>query len=109
MSQPDWVIWSIIAGLGAGTYLIRLSFLGLLGGRELPPWVLRHLRYTAVGVIPALIAPLILWPEVNGGEPEPARLSAAAVTLVIGYTTRNVLFAVLAGMGTLYTVIAFST
>lgn len=106
MTQPDWLIWTIIGVLGIGTYLIRLSFLGLIGARPLPPWVLRHLRYTAVAVIPALIAPMVLWPAATSGTPDPARMVAAAVTLVVGYFTKNVLFAVLAGLGALYGVLA---
>ena len=95
-------IWGIILGLALGTYLIRFSFLGLIGNRRLPEWVLRHLRYTAVAVLPGLVAPLVLWPAANGGEPEPARLAAAAVTLGVGVIGRNVLAAIVAGAVTLY-------
>ena len=95
-------IWSVIIVLGFGTFLIRFSFLGLLGGRDLPPWLLRHLRYTAVGVMPALIAPLILWPQATGGDPDPARMGAAAATLAIGVLTKNVILSIFAGMATLY-------
>ncbi|HFQ14811.1 MAG TPA: AzlD domain-containing protein [Rhodobacteraceae bacterium] len=95
-------IWAIILGLALGTYLIRLSFLGLIGNRELPEWVLRHLRYTPVAVLPGLVAPLVLWPEATGGQPDPARLAAAAVTLAVGLFSRNVLAAILSGGATLY-------
>lgn len=97
-------IWLIIALLGVGTFLIRFSFLGLVGDRKLPDWLLRHLRYTPVAVMPALVTPLVLWPEATGGEPDPARLSAAAVTLAVGVWRRNVVLAVLAGALTLYSV-----
>jgi len=102
MTQPDWLIWAVIGALGAGTYLIRFSFLGLIGDRPLPGWVLRCLRYTPVAVMPGLVAPLVLWPAANAGQPEPVRLAAAAVTLAVGGATRNVLAAVVAGMATLY-------
>ncbi len=55
-------IWLIILALGVATYLIRFSFLGLIGDRELPGWVLRHLRYTPVAILPALVTPAVLWP-----------------------------------------------
>jgi hypothetical protein len=58
MSYSDAQIWIIIALLGVGTFLIRFSFLGLIGKRELPEWLLRHLRYTAVAILPAMVAPL---------------------------------------------------
>ena len=106
MTYSDAQIWLIIAILGIGTFLIRFSFLGLLGDRELPEWALRHLRYTPVAVLPAIITPLVLWPEATGGELDPARLSAAAVALAVGYLTKNALAAIGTGMATLY-VLAF--
>lgn len=102
MSPDNATIWIIIVGLGIGTYLIRFSFLGLIGGRELPEWLLRHLRYVAVGVLPALITPLVIWPHATGDEPELSRLSAALVVLVVGVWWNNVVAAIAAGMLTLY-------
>ena len=98
----DAAIWGIIAALALGTWAIRFSFLGLIGARRLPGWVLRHLRYTPVAVIPALIAPIVVWPAATGGALEPARLAAAAATLAAGMLTRSLVGAVVAGMGTLY-------
>ncbi|MEM1237854.1 MAG: AzlD domain-containing protein [Pseudomonadota bacterium] len=102
ITWPAWQIWLIIVGLGAGSFLMRFSFLAFVGDRELPPWVLRHLRYTAVAVLPGLVAPAVLWPAATGGEPDPARLAAAVVTCVAGYFSRNVMVAVICGAGTLY-------
>ena len=62
MTASDGTIWLVIVLLGLGTYLIRFSFVGLIGSRKLPDWVLRHLRYTPVAFIPAIAAPLVLWP-----------------------------------------------
>ena len=95
-------LWIVIIGLGIGTYLIRLSFLGLIGGRELPEWVLRHLRYTAVAVMPGLIAPLVLWPAATGGHPDGARLIAAIAAFAIGIWRKSVVGSVLGGLVTLY-------
>ncbi|MCU0910219.1 MAG: AzlD domain-containing protein [Rhodobacteraceae bacterium] len=94
--------WITIAALAVGTFLIRFSFLGLVGNRPLPPWVLRHLRYTPVAVIPALVTPLVLWPAATGGAPDPARLLAAGATVLAGVLTRSVLAAILAGGAALY-------
>jgi branched chain amino acid efflux pump len=101
---PDPAIWGIIAALGIGTYVIRFSFLGLLGNRAFPACVLRHLRYTAVTILPALITPMVLWPEATGGQIDPARLAAAAAAIAGGYLTRNAIVAILCGMTTLYLV-----
>lgn len=82
-------LWTVIVLLGLGSFGLRFVFLGLIGDRAMPEWVLRHLRYTAVAVIPALIAPLVVWPAATGGEPDPLRLSAAALALAVGAVTRN--------------------
>ncbi|MCF2871209.1 AzlD domain-containing protein [Octadecabacter sp. G9-8] len=100
--MSDSYIWTTIIVLGIGTYLIRFSFLGLIGGKDLPDWALRHLRYTAVAVLPGLIAPLVLWPAATDGEVDPARLSAALVTFAVGLLTRNVIAAILCGGATLF-------
>lgn len=104
MTYSDAAIWFIIAALGLGTFLIRFSFLGLIGDRPLPEWVLRHLRYTAVAVIPGLVAPLVLWPAATGGIPDPARLAAAAAALAVGALMRNTIAAIVAGLVALYLV-----
>lgn len=105
MTQSDAHIWLIILCLGIGTYVIRISFLGLVGDKPLPGWLLRLLRYTPVAVMPGLVAPLILWPQATGGTPDPARLGAAAATLLVGLWTKNVIAAVSAGLVTLYTLL----
>ncbi|MGH1331844.1 MAG: AzlD domain-containing protein [Paracoccaceae bacterium] len=103
MTMSTGQIWLIIVGLGIGTYLIRFSFLGLVGERELPEWLLRMLRYTPVAVMPGLVAPLVLWPQATGGEPDLARALAAAAAVFIGLITRNTLAAIFAGGAVLYT------
>lgn len=95
-------LWIVIVCLGIGSFFLRFVFIGLVGDRVMPPWLLRNLRYTAVAVLPALVAPQVLWPAANGGSPEPARMAAAAVTLTVGLLTRNVLAAIGAGAVTLY-------
>ncbi|PWJ22012.1 AzlD domain-containing protein [Jannaschia seohaensis] len=95
--MTDATVWTIIAALGLGTYLSRFAFLGLIGDRPLPPWLLRHLRYTGVAVLPGLVAPLLVWPEATGGELDPLRLLAAAVALGVGVWRKDVVVAAVAG------------
>lgn len=102
MTREAWEIWLVIAVLGAGTFALRYSFLGAIGNRPLPQWAQRLLRYTAVAVLPGLVAPLVLWPQATGGQPDPARLSAAAATLAVGVATRSTLAAILSGAATLF-------
>ena len=98
----DLTIWTIILLSALGTYGLRWSFLGAFGNRPMPVWAQRLLRYTAVAVLPAIAAPLVVWPAATGGQTDPARLIAAAVTIGVGLATRNVLAAVVTGMASLY-------
>ena len=100
-------IWFIILAMALGTYGLRWSFLGALGNRPLPLWAQRLLRYTAVGVLPAIVAPLVVWPAATQGQPDPARMIAAMVALAVGLVTRNVLAAIVTGMASLYLVLYF--
>lgn len=102
MSMTSDEIWLVILLVGVGTYLIRFSFIGIIGDRKLPNWVLRHLRYTPVAVLPGLVAPLVLWPAATGGATDPARLAAACAAFAVGYISKNVIWSVLAGVSTLY-------
>ena len=101
MNYSALQIWIIIASIGAGSWALRFSFLGLLGDKPLPEWVLRHLRYTAVAIIPGLVAPMIAFPTATGGQTDPVRLTAALITLGVGVTTRNIFAAILAGVITM--------
>ena len=95
-------IWIIILALGVGTFVIRFSFLGILGNRALPLWLLRHLRYTAVGILPAMVTPLVLWPEATGGQMDPSRIAAASLALAVWLWTKNAIWAIVVGMATLW-------
>ena len=99
--MSDTTIWFLIIVLGIGTFLIRFSFLGALGNRNLPPLVLRLLRYTPVTVLPALVAPLVVWPQVTDGQTDPARLCAAIATVLVGVLTKSMMAAIAAGVITL--------
>lgn len=103
MTYSDAEIWLIIAILGIGTYLIRFSFLGLIGDRPLPPLILRLLRYTPVALLPGIVAPLILSPAATGGVFDPARGLAALAALGTGLVTRSFMAALGAGAAVLYT------
>ena len=100
--MTDASIWILIIALAIGTFLIRFSFLGILGGRELPEWLIRHLRYVPVAVLPGLIAPMVAWPEATNGMLDPARSLAALAALAIGAWFRSAIGAIFGGMCTLY-------
>ncbi|NVK02291.1 MAG: AzlD domain-containing protein [Oceanospirillaceae bacterium] len=89
-------VWSIILLLGLGTWLVRFSFLGLIGDRELPSYVKRMLNYTAVAVLPGISAPMVI--NSGSGSVEPLRLIAAAAILIIGVWTQSMMKSIGAGL-----------
>lgn len=95
-------LWTVIIVLGLGSFGLRFVFTGLVGNRTMPAWLLRHLRYTAVAILPALVAPQVVWPAATDGAFDIPRAAAAVAALTIGLITKNVLLAVLGGAGTLY-------
>lgn len=104
MNYSQTEVWLIILAIAVGTYLLRFSFLGIIGDRPLPAWVERHLRYVGVAVMPAIVAPLVLWPAATNGEIDPARIAAAFVALGVAVWTRSVVGTVICGLSTLYLV-----
>lgn len=97
MIYSDADIWTIIAVMAVATYLVRFSFLGLVGDRKMPDWVLRHLRYTPVAVLPGLVVPLVVWPDATGGETDPIRLAAACMTVAIAWWRGSMMAGAAAG------------
>ncbi len=94
-------LWTVIILLGIGSFGLRFAFIGLIGDRTLPEWLLRHLRYTAVAILPGLVAPLVIWPEATGGVIDAPRLIAAVLTVITGFVTRSVSAAIAVGAASL--------
>jgi branched-subunit amino acid transport protein len=95
-------LWIVIIGLGIGSFALRFAFTGLVGDRQLPIWLMRHLRYTAVGILPAIIAPAVLWPAATNGDFDIPLVSAAIITLTLGLIWKNVVGSIIGGVATLY-------
>lgn len=89
-------IWTVMLLLALGTWLIRFSFLGIIGDRPLPPYVKQMLGYTSVAVLPGIATPMVL----NGveGAVEPLRLVAAVALVLVGIWTQNMMKALGIGL-----------
>ncbi|QGG79526.1 AzlD domain-containing protein [Litorivicinus lipolyticus] len=94
--------WLVTLTLGLGTFLIRFSFLGFWGARPIPDWARLHLKYVGTAVFPALVVPLVVWPPATDGVFDPVRFVAALAALLAGLRF-GVVWAIVLGMGTLYT------
>ena len=95
---------AVIFVIGAGTYLLRLSFIGIVGDRVMPNWALVPLRFVAPAVLAALIAPAVLLKD-GALDLSPAsnpRAIAALVALLLAWKTRSVPLVIAAGLLTVW-------
>ena len=96
-------LWLTIAGAGAVTFALRLSFIALLGRIEIPLVFGRALRFVPAAVLTAVVVPLLFYEngslEASSGN---ERLLAGLVAALIAWRTRSVLFTLGGGMATLW-------
>jgi len=95
---------AIILTIGIGTYLLRLSFIGILGDRTMPDWAMVPLRFVAPAVLAALVAPAVLLKDgaVDLSPVTNPRALAALVALLIAWKTKNVIAVIVAGMAAVW-------
>lgn len=100
--------WLVLAGLAAGTYLLRLSFLALFGRLDgVPPRVERLLRFVPPAALAALAAPGFLAPEGSLAlAPGNEQLLAGLVAGAVAWRTESIFATIAVGMGALWTLAA---
>jgi branched-subunit amino acid transport protein len=96
--------WATVTVIGVGTYLIRVSFIGAVGSRRMPPWFGRALTHVGPAVLAALSIPAILLPDgtldvTPAGNPQ---VVAAILAGLVAWRTRNIAVTFAAGIGTLW-------
>jgi branched-subunit amino acid transport protein len=95
-------IWLIMILAGLLTYSLRLSFIVLVGRRDISPRYLRILRYVPAAVLSAIIFPETLYPdgmlELTIANP---RLPAALLAALVAWRTRSVVLTILVGVAAL--------
>jgi branched-subunit amino acid transport protein len=89
-------IWTVIVLAGAGSFLLRLSFLALVRGDQVPDLAQRALRLVPAAVLAALVVPAV---TPSGDWTRPA---AAIVAALAAWRTRSMLWTLVAGMGVLW-------
>ena len=95
--------WLIIAIVGVGTFLTRLSFIGILGRSGVPAALERPLRFVAPAVLAAIILPeLIVTGATIDVGPGNLRLLAAALAAVVAVRTRAIGPTIVSGMAALW-------
>ncbi len=99
----DYPVMLMVVLGGLGTYLIRISFLFILGNRMVSPMVENVLRYIPPAAFAALAVPAVIRPEgVVDIGPDNLKLVAAIVALAIGIRTRSVMWVLVSGMVSLW-------
>jgi branched-subunit amino acid transport protein len=95
-------VWAMVAVIGVGTWLLRLSFVTLLARVEaVPPAVSRILRLIPAAVLAAITAPAIT----NAGgsfDLVTARFAAGVLAALVAWRTRNVAATIGVGMVSLW-------
>jgi branched-subunit amino acid transport protein len=95
-------VWLMIVAAGLVTFTTRISFIYLLGKREIPDWFRRALRFVPVTVLSAITLPELVVRNgtfnLSFGNPQ---LLAGAVAVVVAWRTKNVLLTIAAGMAAL--------
>lgn len=95
----------LFIGLGVVNFLMRLSFIGLLGKRPIPLGLQKALRFVPLAILTAIIVPEVL---LRDGQllstALDAKLIAALAAVGMAARTRNVPLTIVAGMATLWAV-----
>ncbi len=95
----DWNGWLTVIGAGVVTLGIRASFIVLPPDAKVPGWLLRSLKYVAAAVLPALIAPDVLFRDAPPGEwLNVYRIVAALIATVFALGTRSIFGTLAVGM-----------
>lgn len=96
-------LWLMLLVIGAITYAIRLSCIGLLGQRDMPALLLKALRFVPIAVLPAIILPqLFLRNNTLALSLQNPRWIAGILAGTVAWRTRNVLLTIAVGMVALW-------
>lgn len=103
MNITDWQRWIVVFSIGLFTFGYRLSFILFADRLRLAPGLRRALRFVPIAALTAIITPELLLHQgsVMVG-PSNLRLIAGLLATVIAWRTRNVLWTIVIGMGTLW-------
>ena len=97
------MLWVVIVGAAAVTFMLRVSFIALLGRTGMPPSVERALRFVPAAVLTAFVIPLLIYEngamQVSLGN---ERLLAGLIAALIAWRSGSVLFTLGGGMAALW-------
>jgi branched-subunit amino acid transport protein len=92
-------IWLTMLLAGMVTFIIRLSFIWIIGHHSIPPLLRRALRLVPPAVLTAIIFPEVFMPfgqlNLTLGN---SRLLAALLATLVAWRTRNAVLTIIVGM-----------
>ncbi len=99
--MSDWLTALLI---GVGTYVLRLSFIGILGTKPMPIWAQRPLRLVGPAVLAALVVPAVVLVDGSAdvtplGNP---RFLAAGAAALVAWRLKSVAGVIAVGMSLLW-------
>lgn len=104
------VLWLTILGVGAGTYLLRLSFIEAWKWLRVPPLLMRALDYVPAAVLAALVLPALVRPEGFVDVTfDNLRLYAGLLAAAVAWYSRNMLATLGTGMLALWILSALAS
>jgi len=95
--------WLILVVVGLGTYIARLSFIGILGKVGVPSYIERPLRFVAPAVLAAIAIPQLVAPSgsIDAGFGN-LRLVAGLIAIGVAWKTRAIGPTIIVGMVSLW-------
>jgi branched-subunit amino acid transport protein len=95
--------WIAIVGAGLITFLMRLSFIQLMGRAPFPTWLRTALGFVPAAVLAAIVVPDVVIPKLAHLDVwSNPRLWAALVAGAVAWRTRSVIATLTCGMSVLW-------
>ena len=95
--------WLVVIFAGLVTLGLRASFMVLPADTQVPTWLMGSLKYVVAAVLPALIAPDLLFRDLAPGDDVNLyRIIAALVAAVFALKTKSTLGTLFVGMSMLW-------
>jgi branched-subunit amino acid transport protein len=97
----SWRVWLVFGVIGAGTFVLRISFIAFWGRvRAVPPTLQRALRFIPPAVLSALVLPSL---TVSAGALSlGSRSIAGVVAMFVAWRSKSVFATIVAGMAALW-------
>ncbi len=98
----------VVLTVGVITYAMRAGLILALADAELPPELIKALRYVAPAVLAALVVSLVTDPETSNRGVSLAEIVGVLVAIPVAWKTKDLIVTLAVGMTAFWTVLAIS-